>query len=310
MMRCADTAMYRAKQDGRGQCCFYTSDMQVRSARQMQLEAALRRAEERGELMLHYQPQLDVASQRVIGLEALARWRHPELGMISPAEFIPLAESTGQILGLGAWVMRTAARQMKRWIDEGQPPLVVAVNLSAIQFKDPGLPEMVRSILEEAGLPPECLELELTESVAAGNPQAACAILDRLHALGIRLSIDDFGTGFSSLNHLKRFPIHTLKIDQSFVRDIGTDPDDRAIVQAIIQMAHALRLTTIAEGVETTEQASFLQAHGCDMVQGYRYCRPQEPAQALAWIQQHEAALDGAAIATPPAEPSILAQLA
>jgi EAL domain-containing protein (putative c-di-GMP-specific phosphodiesterase class I) len=167
---------------------------------------------------------------------------------------------------------------------------VVAVNLSAIQFKDPGLPELVRAILDEAGLAPACLELELTESVAAGNPEAACAILNRLHGLGVRLSIDDFGTGFSSLNHLKRFPIHTLKIDQTFVRDIDSDGDDRAIVQAIIQMAHAMRLSTIAEGVETAEQAEFLRANGCDMVQGYLYCRPQEPAAALAWMQAHERA--------------------
>ncbi|MCD2344267.1 EAL domain-containing protein [Ideonella azotifigens] len=289
LMRCADTAMYRAKQEGRGQWCFYTTEMQQRSVRQMQLEAALRRAEERDELRLHYQPQLAVTRSgeiagQVIGVEALIRWQHPELGMVSPGEFIPLAESSGQILAIGTWVLRTAVRQMADWVREGLAPCVVAVNLSALQFRDPGLPELVQAVLEEAGLPPEYLELELTESVAAGNPQAACAMMDRLHALGVRLSIDDFGTGFSSLNHLKRFPIHTLKIDQSFVRDITTDADDRAIVQAIIQMAHALRLTTIAEGVETDAQADFLRAHGCDMVQGYRYCRPQPPADALAWI--------------------------
>ena len=315
LMRCADTAMYRAKQEGRGHCCFYTSDMQLRTARQMQLEAALRRAESRGELRLHYQPQLDLSTQQVVGLEALVRWQHPELGMISPAEFIPLAESTGQILSLGEWVMRTAVLQMKQWIAAGLPPRVVAVNLSAIQFKDPGLPDLVRSILDEAGLDPACLELELTESVAAGNPAAACAVLDRLHALGVRLSIDDFGTGFSSLNHLKRFPIHTLKIDQTFVRDIVSDADDRAIVEAIIQMAHALRLTTIAEGVETAEQTRFLQSHGCDMVQGYRYCRPQPPEQALAWVRQQDAAQGAPALlaqrphlplaAVPPAMPPL-----
>ena len=287
LLRCADTAMYRAKLEGRGRWCFYSADMVNRSARQLQLEAALRRAEERNELALVYQPQLCLQSGRLVGMEALIRWKHPELGMISPAEFIPLAESSGQILSIGAWVMRTAVRQMKQWIDDGQPANVVAVNLSAVQFRDPGLPELVQKVLDDAGLPPSCLELELTESVAAHNPAEACEIMDRLHALGVRLSIDDFGTGFSSLSHLKRFPIHTLKIDQSFVRDIGTDPDDRAIVQAIIQMARALRLTTIAEGVETDEQAAFLQSHGCEAAQGYRFCKPLPPEDALAWVQNH-----------------------
>lgn len=290
LVRCADTAMYRAKQQGRGQWCFYTPEMLHRSVRQLQLEAALRRAEERKELQLHYQPQVDLQTGQLIGMEALIRWQHPELGMISPAEFIPLAESSGQILAIGAWVLQTAVRQLKQWIDGGLPPTVVAVNLSAVQFRDPGLPELVASTLRESGLPPACLELELTESVAAHNPQAARAMMDQLHALGVRLSIDDFGTGFSSLNHLKRFPIHTLKVDQSFVRDITTDPDDRAIVQAIIQMARALRLTTVAEGVETDEQAEFLHAHGCEAAQGYRFCRPLPAADVLQWMLAQQVA--------------------
>lgn len=285
LSRSADTAMYRAKQEGRGNFRFFAAGMQQRSVRHLQLDAALRRATERDELLLHYQPQLSACNGRVVGLEALVRWRHPELGMISPGEFIPLAEASGQIMVIGEWVMRTAVRQMRQWMDRGLPPTVVAVNLSAIQFRDPTLPERVQAILEEAGLPADCLELELTESVATGNPTAAIAMMSRLHALGVRLSIDDFGTGYSSLNYLKRFKIHTLKIDQSFVRDIGSDADDRAIVQAIVQMAHALQLTTIAEGVETDEQAQFLGLHGCDMVQGYRYCRPVEPEQAFEWIQ-------------------------
>jgi diguanylate cyclase (GGDEF)-like protein/PAS domain S-box-containing protein len=291
LTRCADTAMYRAKVEGRGTYQFFTAGMQLRSVRQLQLEAALRRAAERGELLLHYQPQLDSRSGAVIGVEALVRWKHPELGMVPPGEFIPLAESSGQILAIGEWVMRTAARQARAWRDAGLTGLVVAVNLSAIQFRDPGLPELVKSILEDAGLPPGCLELELTESVATGNPTVAIAMMDRLHALGVRLSIDDFGTGYSSLSYLKRFRIHTLKIDQSFVRDIGTDADDRAIVQAIVQMAHALQLTTIAEGVETDVQASFLRAQGCDAMQGYRFCRPLEAAAAGEWIGKRRAAL-------------------
>ena len=284
--RNAETAMYRAKQEGRGSSCFFTEGMQPRSVRHLQLEAHLRRAIERDELLLHYQPQLDTMTGRVVGLEALVRWRHPELGMVSPGEFIPLAEHNGQIVAIGEWVMRTAAQQMKTWMDQGLPPLVMAVNLSAVQFRDPTLPERVQAILSEIGLPAAHLELELTESVATGNPTAAIAMMDRLHALGLRLSIDDFGTGYSSLNYLKRFRIDTLKIDQSFVRDIHSDPDDRAIVQAIIQMAHALNLTTIAEGVETDEQADFLRANGCDMLQGYRFCRPIEPQAALAWLQE------------------------
>jgi diguanylate cyclase (GGDEF)-like protein/PAS domain S-box-containing protein len=291
LTRCADTAMYRSKLEGRGTFQFFTPGMQQRSVRQLQLEAALRRAVERDELLLHYQPQLDARSGAVLGVEALVRWKHPELGMVSPGEFIPLAESSGQILAIGEWVLRTAVQQIQAWRADGVDDLVVAVNLSAIQFRDPGLPELVRSILEEARLAPRWLELELTESVATGNPTAAIAMMDRLHGLGVRLSIDDFGTGYSSLNYLKRFRIHTLKIDQSFVRDIGNDADDRAIVQAIIQMAHAMHLTTIAEGVETDEQASFLRSHGSDAMQGYRFCRPLEATAAQAWIQSRRAAL-------------------
>jgi diguanylate cyclase (GGDEF)-like protein/PAS domain S-box-containing protein len=291
LMRSADTAMYRAKLEGRGTYQFFAVGMHQRSVRQLQLEAALRRAAERDELLLHYQPQLDSRSGAVLGVEALVRWQHPELGMVSPGEFIPLAESSGQITAIGEWVLRTAVRQIHAWRDAGLTGLVVAVNLSAIQFRDPGLPELVKSILDEAQLPPGCLELELTESVATGNPTAAIAMMDRLHALGVRLSIDDFGTGYSSLNYLKRFRIHTLKIDQSFVRDIGTDADDRAIVQAIVQMAHALQLTTIAEGVETDVQANFLRSQGCDSMQGYRFCRPLEASAAEAWMQARRAAL-------------------
>lgn len=288
LMRAADTAMYRAKLQGRSQCCFYSPEMHQRTLRQMMLETALRRAIERQELRIHYQPQLDLRTGAVVGMEALVRWRHPELGMVSPAEFIPLAEHSGQIQSIGAWVMRQAALQMKGWIDAGMPPLVVAVNLSASQFHDGALPERVQQLLEETALPPHCLELELTESVAASHPETAIAMMDRLHALGIRLSIDDFGTGFSSLSQLKRFPIHTLKIDRSFVCDIGTDADDRAIVQAVVRMAHAMGLTTIAEGVETEEQAEFLLGQGCDMVQGFRYAQPMPVEAVPRWLEARD----------------------
>ncbi|MFL6696754.1 MAG: putative bifunctional diguanylate cyclase/phosphodiesterase [Vitreoscilla sp.] len=289
LSRNADTAMYRAKHEGKATWRFFAAGMQQRSARQLQLESALRRALERNELLLHYQPQLDANGEQLVGVEALLRWRHPEFGMVSPAEFIPLAETSGQIVAIGEWVLRTAVAQLKAWIDAGVPPMVVAVNLSAVQFRHVGLPNVVARALSDAGLPAQYLELELTESVTA-NPAAAISMMDALHALGVRLSLDDFGTGYSSLSYLKRFPLHTLKIDQSFVRDIDTDPDDRAIVQAIIQMARALDLKTIAEGVETDAQHQFLRREGCDMMQGYRFCRPIDAAALEMWIAGREAA--------------------
>ena len=289
LSRNADTAMYRAKHEGKATWRLFAAGMQQRSARQLQLESALRRALERNELLLHYQPQLDGDGERLVGVEALLRWKHPEFGFVSPAEFIPLAETSGQIVAIGEWVLRTAVAQLKAWMDAGVAPMVVAVNLSAVQFRHAGLPETVARALGDAGLPARHLELELTESVTA-NPAAAIAMMDALHALGVRLSLDDFGTGYSSLSHLKRFPLHTLKIDQSFVRDIDTDPDDRAIVQAIIQMARALDLETVAEGVETDAQHQFLRREGCDMLQGYRFCRPMDAAALEMWIAGREAA--------------------
>jgi len=289
LSRNADTAMYRAKHEGKATWRFFAAGMQQRSARRLQLESALRRALERNELVLHYQPQLDGSGENLVGVEALLRWKHPEFGMVSPAEFIPLAETSGQIVAIGEWVLRTAVAQLKAWMDAGVPPMVVAVNLSAVQFRHAGLPNVVTRALSDAGLSAQYLELELTESVTA-NPSAAIAMMDALHALGVRLSLDDFGTGYSSLSYLKRFPLHTLKIDQSFVRDIDTDPDDRAIVQAIIQMARALNLKTIAEGVETDAQHQFLRREGCDMMQGYRFCRPMDAAALEMWIAGREAA--------------------
>jgi len=274
LSKCADIAMYRAKQEGRNGFCFFTSEMQARSVRTLQLENALRRALERNQLSLHYQPQISLRNDAIIGVEALLRWQHPELGMISPAEFIPIAEDSGQILQLGEWVLRTAARQCRAWMASMPVPLTMAVNLSAIQFRHPNLPEMIIQILEEEGLPPCCLELELTESVAMDNPQAAIVVMDRLHACGIRMSIDDFGTGYSSLSYLKRFQVYKLKIDQSFVRDISLDPENETIVGAIISMARSLGLQTIAEGVETPQQLAFLRDQGCDEVQGYYFSKP------------------------------------
>ncbi len=270
----ADIAMYRAKRQGRNRYCLFTAEMQKLALRNMQLVNALRRALELGQLRLHYQPQINCTGGQLIGAEALLRWTHPELGEISPAEFIPIAEETGLILPIGKWVLQMAVQQLKRWLDEGYPPITMAVNLSAVQFRHPGLPDMVTRILDEAQLSAEYLELELTESVAMNNPLEGIAMMDKLNECGIRMSIDDFGTGYSSLSYLKKFKLYKLKIDQSFVHDIDTDPDDRAIVATIINMSKNLGFRTIAEGVETAEQLAFLREQGCDEVQGYFFSKP------------------------------------
>jgi diguanylate cyclase (GGDEF)-like protein/PAS domain S-box-containing protein len=281
----ADAAMYRAKHDGRNTFRFFTPEMQAHSAHNLQMENALRRALERGQFLLHYQPQISLDDGRIAGVEALLRWQHPEMGMVAPADFIPIAEESGQILQIGEWVLRSAVKQMKDWMDNGLTPITMAVNLSAAQFRHPHLPELVAQILDEAKLAPECLELELTESVAMENAPAAIAVMDRLHARGVRMSIDDFGTGYSSLSHLKRFKIHRLKIDQSFVRDVGVDPEDQAIVSAIIRLASSLGIQTIAEGVETEVQLAFLREHACNEVQGYYFGKPQPAEQFEAFVR-------------------------
>ncbi len=286
LCRCADVAMYRAKQDGRNSYRFHTAAMQAKSDRALVLENALRRALERGQLSLHYQPQMTLATGHVMGAEALLRWSHPELGAVSPAEFIPVAESTGLILSIGEWVLRTAVQQLTTWIAQGLPPITLAVNLSSVQFRHADLPELVTTILQEARLPAHLLELELTESVAMNDPMGAIAVMDQLHERGVRMSIDDFGTGYSSLSYLKKFRVYKLKIDQSFVRDITEDPDDKAIVGAIISMANSLGMQTIAEGVETAGQLAFLQANACTEVQGYFFSRPLPPQQFLAFWQK------------------------
>jgi len=285
LSKSADAAMYRAKQQGRNGYCFFTAEMQEYSARHLLLVNALRQALEQDQLRVHYQPQVSMQSDHVVGAEALLRWTHPELGPISPAEFIPAAEDSGLILPIGEWVLRQAVRQAKQWLHEGLAPLIMAVNLSAVQFRHPDLPNLVSRILEEEGLPPEYLELELTEGVAMHDPQGAITVMNNLHERGVRMSIDDFGTGYSSLSHLKKFKVYKLKIDQSFVRDISTDPEDKAIVSAIINMAKSLGLQTIAEGVETAGQLAFLREQGCDEMQGYYYSRPLPADQFKAFIQ-------------------------
>ncbi len=274
LSKSADAAMYRAKQEGRQCYRFFTQEMQERSARNLQLVNALHHALERNQLRVYYQPQVAMRDGRIIGAEALLRWQHPELGMVSPAEFIPVAEGSGLILPIGEWVLRCAVRQAKAWIADGFGPLIMAVNLSAVQFRHPDLPELVTRILDEEGLPPEYLELELTEGVAMHNPQGVIAVMNNLHERGVRMSIDDFGTGYSSLSYLKKFKVYKLKIDQSFVRDISTDPEDKAIVSSIISLAKGLGLQTIAEGVETAGQLAFLREQGCDEMQGYLFSKP------------------------------------
>jgi len=284
LSQCADVAMYRAKHDGRNNYKFFTSEMQTHSARTLQLESALRHALVRGELSLNFQPQISMQDGRIIGVEALLRWQHPGLGMVSPAEFIPIAESSGQILQIGEWVLRTAVQQMKSWMDGGMAPMIIAVNLSAVQFRHPNLPEMVTQILDSVKLPAQYLELELTEGVAMHDPLGAIAMMDNLHERGIRMSIDDFGTGYSSLSYLKRFKVYKLKIDQSFVRDITDDPEDKAIVSAIISLASSLGLQTIAEGVETEGQLAYLREQGCNEVQGYYFSKPLSAEQFEAFM--------------------------
>jgi len=276
--------MYRVKQASHNNFCFFALTMQAHLTRNLQLASALRHAIARQQLLLHYQPQVSMQDGRVVGAEALLRWNHPELGMVSPAEFIPVAENTGKIIAIGEWVLRTAATQMKAWLDQGLPPMLMAVNLSAVQFRQSNLLDVVADILNDVGLPPALLELELTEAVAMKDPLAAVAVMDQLHDRGIRMSIDDFGTGYSSLSYLKRFRVYKLKIDQSFVRDISDDADDRAIVTAIINLASSLGLQTIAEGVETSAQLAFLRLQGCDEVQGYFFSKPLPAPQFEAFV--------------------------
>jgi diguanylate cyclase (GGDEF)-like protein/PAS domain S-box-containing protein len=270
----ADSAMYRAKQDGRAVFRFFTQEMYQRANLVLKLENALHNALQRREFFLHYQPQVDMLTGNIVGCEALLRWQHPEYGMVSPADFIPIAEDSGQILSIGGWVMQTAVRQVKAWQRAGLPLLSVSVNLSAVQFRQANLIEKITQILQVNELPPEFLELELTEGITMENPAIAINIMNRLNQCGIRLSIDDFGTGYSSLSYLKRLNIHKLKIDQSFIRDITVDAEDEEIVRTIIALAKSLKLQTVAEGVEMNEQLDLLKAEGCDVIQGYYFSKP------------------------------------
>ena len=287
LSRNAENAMYQAKQAGRHTYRFFTASMQAQASRILQLENGLRRALELKQLYLVYQPQVSLHDGRVVGMEALLRWEHPTLGTVSPAEFIPVAEDSGLILSIGEWVLRTATQQLRNWLDAGLSMRLISVNLSVVQFRHVNLPDLITQVLFDANLPPQYLELELTESVAMNDPVNAIAIMGKLAQCGVHLSIDDFGTGYSSLSYLKRFSVHKLKIDQSFVRDITDDPDDKAIVVAIIALARSMGFKTLAEGVETQGQLDFLREQGCDDVQGYLYSAPLLPSAFEAFVRQH-----------------------
>jgi diguanylate cyclase (GGDEF)-like protein len=291
LLKNADAAMYRAKEHGRNNFQFYTAEMNERVNERLALENALRRAIERREFLLHYQQRVDLRTGAIMGAEALVRWMHPEWGLVRPARFIPLAEETGLIVPIGEFVLREACRQARAWLDDGLKPGVVSVNLSARQFRQEGLVRLVSRVLEETGLDPCHLEMELTESMVMHNVDAAIATLQGLKSLGISLSVDDFGTGYSSLAYLKNLPIDKLKIDRSFVRDIGagTDPNEGVLAQAIISLGHNLHLHVVAEGVETDAQLRFLRKYKCDEVQGFFYGEPVEPALHAALLAKAKA---------------------
>jgi len=281
LLRSANTAMRYTKDGVRGSYRFYASEMSRLRDDHLTLENDLRRALELNQLELHYQPKVDIASGRVRSAEALIRWRHPTRGLVPPNSFIPAAEDSGLIVPIGEWVLRQACRQMRAWFDSGLPPIRVAVNLSAKQFRQADLTAVVKSALEEVDLEPGFLELELTESAVMLDPEKSAATLMSLTTMGVHISIDDFGTGYSSLSYLRRFPLDKLKIDRSFIRELMINPDDVSIVRAIISLAHSLRLRVVAEGVENAEQLAFLAELGCDQYQGY-YCSPAVPADAFA----------------------------
>jgi EAL domain-containing protein (putative c-di-GMP-specific phosphodiesterase class I) len=271
--------MYRAKESGKNTYRFYSPQLNAHAFERLSLESALKRAASRGELRLYYQPKLEISTGTVTGAEALVRWEHPERGLLQPAQFVPLAEESGLIDEIGAWVLGEACRQGRAWRAQGLDDLVIAVNLSARQFLKGDVLGQVTRALAEADLDPEHLELELTESTVMSNPEVAATVLMDLTRLGVGIAIDDFGTGYSSLAQLKRFPVATLKIDRSFIQDLPDDPEASAITQAVLALARSLRLRVVAEGVEFPRQLVFLAAHGCDFAQGFCVARPLPAAE-------------------------------
>ena len=278
LIKCADTAMYHAKENGRNNYKFFEQKMNVRAVHRQSIEASLRRALDRQEFVLHYQPKINLESGLIVGVEALIRWQHPERGLLLPAQFVSIAEDCGLILPIGRWVLREACRQAQAWWQAGLPPVTVAVNTSAIEFRAQDFLKNIRSTLDEIGWEPHYLELELTESVLMRDAEATHLVLQSLADMGVKLTVDDFGTGYSSLSYLRQFPINALKIDQSFVQQMTTDPGDATLVSAVINMGKSLKHRVIAEGVETSEQHAFLLAEQCDEGQGFYFGRPVEAA--------------------------------
>ncbi|HUW50526.1 MAG TPA: EAL domain-containing protein [Sulfuricella sp.] len=288
LMKNADIAMYRAKEIGRNNCQFYHADMNSRSFERLAMETSIRRAIEQVQFELYYQPRIAMSSKKIVGMEALIRWHHPDLGLVSPAQFIPLAEETGLILPLGEWVLRAAAMQGQAWLEAGLEPLHIAVNVSARQFRQADFVGKVEQILSETGFNPDYLELELTESTLMTHAEENIKVLNKFKAMGIRIAIDDFGTGYSSLGYLKRLPVDILKIDRSFISDITEDRDDAAIAEAIISMAQSLSLRVVAEGVETIEQLEFIEARKCDEVQGFYFSQAVPAEQFTRLVAEME----------------------
>ena len=274
LLKNADTAMYAAKAAGKNTHRFYIDKMNDRALERLDMDTRLRSALDRGEFTLHYQPKINLAGGDVVGVEALLRWQNPELGNVSPGEFIPLAEETGQIVKIGAWVLETACCQAKRWHDDGISELSMAVNVSGVQFRQDGLEKLVGDVLARTGLDARFLELELTEGVVMGDVEQSITTLKALKSMGVVISIDDFGTGYSSLSYLRRFPIDVLKVDQSFVQSMEIDSNNLGIAKAVIAMGHSLGFELVAEGVENQQQLEILQAEGCEIGQGYLFCKP------------------------------------
>ena len=283
LLKNAEKAMRHTKSEGKNDYHFYSGSMNTFVLELLMLESDLHKALERDELVLYYQPKVDAATRMVKGVEALIRWKHPDKGLIPPVQFIPLAEASGLIIPIGEFVIRTVCGQIKTWQEAGHKQMNIALNVSSRQFDQQSLIEIVKEALQDTMISPQCLELEITESIIMRNPEKAIRTLTELKAMGIQIAIDDFGTGYSSLSYLKRLPLDFLKIDQSFVKNLASDPSDQAIVRATIAMARSLNLKTIAEGVETEEQLSFLQEHGCDEIQGYLFSRPL-PAEEIPGI--------------------------
>ena len=295
LLKNADAAMYQAKAEGKDTFRFYTAELAAQTAHLFALEADLRHAVERAELVLHYQPKIDLATGRLRGVEALVRWQHPTRGLLAPGEFIGLAEESGLIVPIGGWVMQAACCQVRAWMDAGLAAPRCAVNLSARQFGSESLLDDVRRSLQQSGLPADALEIEITESVLMSDPDRANLTLQELHALGVHISIDDFGTGYSSLAYLKRLPAHTVKLDRSFVSGLPADRDDAAITQAVIALSHSLEMQVVAEGVETDAQLDFLRRLGCDQAQGYLIGRPMPAGQLAQRLQSRREPLSQAA---------------